>query len=131
MHTLIIPVAGNSSRFPGLRPKWLLTMPDGKLMIEASIDTLDLLQFDRIIVVCLKEHVEKYINLESYSNALETTYGKSFEFIILDQPTKSQSGTVYEALKRADVTKSFFIKDCDNSFKYTFHGGNEVATLSF
>ena len=99
-------------------------------MIEASIDALDLQQFERIIVVCLKEHVEEYINLETYRGALETLYGQSFEFVLLDKPTRSQSETVYEALKRTVVVGGFFIKDCDNTFKYTFNGGNEIATLS-
>ena len=34
MKNLILPVAGQSSRYPNMRPKWLITMPDGKLMIE-------------------------------------------------------------------------------------------------
>ena len=37
MKTLILPVPGRSSRFPGMRPKWLLTMPDGKLMLEKHV----------------------------------------------------------------------------------------------
>ena len=36
MKNLILPVAGQSSRYPNMRPKWLITMPDGKLMIEKS-----------------------------------------------------------------------------------------------
>jgi hypothetical protein len=31
--TLILPVAGKSSRFPNMRPKWLLTMPDVPYLI--------------------------------------------------------------------------------------------------
>ena len=37
MITLIIPCAGKSSRYPDIRPKWLFTHPDGKLMLEKSI----------------------------------------------------------------------------------------------
>ena len=29
---LILPVAGMSSRFPGVKPKWLLTHPNGNLL---------------------------------------------------------------------------------------------------
>ena len=39
---LLLPVAGKSSRFPGLRPKWLLTLPNGQLMIERSLSGLKL-----------------------------------------------------------------------------------------
>ena len=37
MKYLIIPAAGQSTRYPNLRPKWLLTMPDGQLMIEKCV----------------------------------------------------------------------------------------------
>lgn len=37
MNYLVVPAAGESSRYPNIRPKWLLTMPDGKLMIEKSL----------------------------------------------------------------------------------------------
>ena len=37
MTTLIIPCAGKSSRYPGDKPKWLFTHPDGKIMLEKSI----------------------------------------------------------------------------------------------
>jgi len=29
MSTLIVPCGGKSSRYPGMKPKWLLTHPDG------------------------------------------------------------------------------------------------------
>ena len=57
---LIVPVAGKSSRYPGMRPKWLLTMPDGKLMIEKSLSLLNLKVFSRIIVIVLSDHLKKY-----------------------------------------------------------------------
>jgi hypothetical protein len=39
--TLLCPCAGLSSRFNG-RPKWSLTNPNGKLMIEDALSLLDL-----------------------------------------------------------------------------------------
>ena len=60
MYTLIIPCAGSSTRFPNMRPKWMLTLPDGKLMVEKAIEGLNSKTFDRIIITILREHVEKY-----------------------------------------------------------------------
>jgi len=37
MITLIIPCAGKSSRYPGIKPKWMFTHPDGKIMLEKSV----------------------------------------------------------------------------------------------
>ena len=60
MKNLIIPVAGQSSRYKTQRPKWLLTMPNGKLMIEESLAALETSNFDRIIVVALRDHVQQF-----------------------------------------------------------------------
>ena len=57
---LILPVGGLSSRFPGVKPKWLLTHPNGNLMITEAIKGLELDSFDNIYLVTIKEHVEKY-----------------------------------------------------------------------
>ena len=68
MKSLIIPVAGKSSRYPGMRPKWLLTMPDGKLMIEKSVSLIDLNKFKRIIIIALNEHVKKFSEIKVLKN---------------------------------------------------------------
>ena len=60
MKTLIIPCAGKSSRFPNMKPKWMLTHPDGKLMIEKAIDGINTNLFNQIIITILQEHIEKY-----------------------------------------------------------------------
>ena len=36
----------------------------GKLMYEKSTESLEVIKFDRIVVTCLKEHIEKYVSLE-------------------------------------------------------------------
>ena len=59
MIKLLIPCAGKSSRFPG-KPKWLLTCPNGNLMIQESITGLDLTEIDCIYITFLREHIEKY-----------------------------------------------------------------------
>ena len=106
--TLIIPVAGRSSRFPGMRPKWLLTMPDGKLMIEKSIEGLDLLIFDKILIICLREHVEKYISFDFLDEMKASINHNDVDFCILDTPTKSQSETVAKALTEKKYKRVLF-----------------------
>ena len=58
MINLILPVAGQSSRYPNMRPKWLITLPDGKLMIEKSVEKFNLKIFNKVYVVVLKEHLK-------------------------------------------------------------------------
>jgi hypothetical protein len=129
MKTLILPVAGRSSRFPGMRPKWLLTMPDGKLMLEKSVELFDLSPFDRVVVVCLKEHISLYLTEETLKEVTSAIGHKSVEFCILDEPTSSQSETVEFAIQKAKISGSFFVKDCDNMFKFKWDGSNQIAVL--
>ena len=62
MH-LILPIAGASSRFPDMRPKWMLTHPRGRMMITEAISKLCLARFSRITVVGL-EAIERQHRFE-------------------------------------------------------------------
>ena len=54
-------MAGQSSRFPNSRPKWMLSHPVSKTyMVLESISGINLDFFDKIIFVVLKEQIEKY-----------------------------------------------------------------------
>ncbi len=117
MKTLIIPCAGKSSRFPNMKSKWMLTHPDGKLMIQKSIEGINLEIFNRIIITILREHIEKYEADLILKQAFENN--SKIEICILEKPTKSASETVYETLKIMDVKGSFIVKDSDNFVKIT------------
>jgi hypothetical protein len=127
MNTLILPVAGRSSRYGLSRPKWLLTMPSGELMFEFSISKLDFQHFTKIIFICLEEHL-KFISEEKIKILLKE-YCKNIEIVILSEPTKSQSETVFKALEFCNVSGPFFVKDCDNQFSFSFSGESQIATL--
>jgi hypothetical protein len=117
MKTLIIPCAGKSSRFQGMQPKWLLKYPDGDLMVKKSIMGLPLHEFDRIIVTAVKEHVEKYDVERVLKESFGDFYFEKFELCILDEFTSCQSETVYQTIKKCNVTSSFAVKDSDNYIK--------------
>lgn len=129
MKTLLLPVAGRSSRFPGMRPKWLLTMPDGKLMLEKAVERLDMSDFDRVVVVCIRDHLNDYLTDESLATVLDGICHTNLDVCVLEQPTSSQSETVALALEQAQIKGSFFVKDCDNMFHFRWSGGNEIAVL--
>jgi len=110
---VIIPCAGKSSRFPNMRPKWMLTHPDGNLMVKKAIEGLKVKDSD-IIITILKEHEDKY----DIVKGLKENLGKDITVIMLDEPTKSQSETVYLTLKKANIHESFLVKDSDNVFSF-------------
>jgi len=113
---LIIPVAGKSSRYPGMRPKWLLTMPEGKLMIEKSIALFDLKKFDRVIVIALREHVKKFTSRKTLLKLFKKNISKKVELIELNKETTCQAETVLNGILKAKLKGGIFIKDVDNIF---------------
>jgi len=114
MSTLIIPCAGRSTRFPDMRPKWMLTHPDGKLMVEKAIEGMPLETFDRIIITIVREHSIKY----EAKIVLEQVFGASVnpavEIFELEDFTSCQAETVHKTIVEKKVTGNFVVKDSDN-----------------
>lgn len=129
---IILPVAGKSSRFPNLRPKWLLTNPNGNLMIVDSILGFDISSISSLYIIYLKEHEEKYSFLHGLNKNLKK-YGLDTKAIYIELPdeTANQVETVRLGLQQIKKDISFLIKDCDNSFKFDFPKSNTHNFVSF
>lgn len=112
MNTLIIPCAGKSNRFPNMKPKWMLTHPDGELMIEKALQGLDLNLFDRIIITIVKPHNEKYEANLILSQVFKDN--PKIEICMLDDFTSCASETIYLTLQKMNIEGAFVIKDSDN-----------------
>lgn len=117
MNTLIIPCAGRSSRFPNMRPKWMLLYPDGTMMVKKAIEGIELEEFDRIIITILKEHIEKFNAEEILKSVFEFDKNNKYELCVLNEPTSCQSETVYETIVRCNIKGKFSVKDSDNYIK--------------
>jgi len=116
MQYLILPVAGESSRYPSVRPKWLLTMPNGKLMIEESVSRINCKFFKKIFIVVLKKHIDKFCNKKLLLNSLRANISPKVELIELEKPTSCQAETVLLAIKKKKINGAILVKDCDNKF---------------
>lgn len=126
---LILPVAGQSSRYPGLRPKWLLTHPNGNLMIAEAIKGISPEYFEEIIIVCLEDHFNKY----KIGNVLEKQFNKlAFHNVSIEviKSSESQPHTVYQAIVNRKIKGSILIKDSDNYFHYNPIQGNCICYAS-
>ena len=104
MSTLILPCAGRSSRFPNLRPKWMLTYPDGELMIHKTSKGLYHKKITRTIITVVKEHCDKY-----ESDIIAKQAVPNAEICILPEFTKSQSDTVAQTIKKMNATGSLLL----------------------
>ncbi len=125
---LILPVAGKSSRFPNLKPKWLLTHPNGNLMITEAVRGLNLKDFKQIYVIALKEHCEKF-NLKEvlFKQFKILNAHKKFQILPLEKQTNSQPQSVYEGISLIDLEGGIYIKDSDNFFKESVKEGNFIS----
>ena len=112
-------MAGRSSRFPNLRPKWQLTHPmTNRFMVTEAILGLNLDFFDNIYFICLQEHEDKYHFMKGFVAELDELGLRSkSNIVLLPEQTRSQSETVYTFLKGYELEGFVFIKDSDGFYR--------------
>jgi hypothetical protein len=127
---LIIPAAGASTRFPNVKPKWLLTHPNGNLMVAEAIRGLNLDSFERIHLTILAEHAEKFKILDGIRKQFaQLGLAEKLNIIQLDKPTKSQPETVARAIELGKINGPICIKDSDNFFRLEVTPRNFVSVV--
>ncbi len=119
---IIMPAAGLSTRFPNMRPKYILADFQGKYMFERSLESF--IGKHNITIGILKEHNDQYNTAEYIKNE----YGDSIKVVILENRTTGPADTVYQILKQAALSiEEFLIKDCDSFFDHDYQEGNYVC----
>ncbi|KAL9074431.1 MAG: hypothetical protein Q9161_002219 [Pseudevernia consocians] len=133
--TLVVPSAGRSSRFPGVKPKWMLTQPSGCLMVVDALGALDLTHVNHVVIGLLKEHVDKYCGgdvdaiLKIFEDGVPRLQEIKVSIVVIAEETVDQTQTIECILNAAKVTGPIFLKDCDNQFKCPVPAVDGVATL--
>lgn len=134
MKNLIIPMGGKSSRFPNMRPKWMLTHPKtGNFMCVESIRGLDLNFFDNIFFIILEKHDTEYNSSLGIMGSLENLPNyeeirNKVNIIKLKDETRSQSETVYNGIIKNNISGFIYIKDSDGYFKTDILSENNQIT---
>lgn len=113
---LIVPISGKSSRYPNVKPKWMLGHPNGKFMAIQAISGFNLKQFDKVVFVYLDSHEEEYKFKKGFIQELEELGIDNFELCSLQEPTKDVTETVTLAIKKLNITGPILIKDSDSFF---------------
>ena len=125
MSTLIVPCVGRKI-MNGI-PQYLNRHPNGKLLIERSIEGVFSDKYRRVLIVLLKEDTEHF---DAESIIVQEVKGYPLEFVLLDQLTSGPAETVYQAIQKANVTEQVVVKDADNYLKTEeVPQGNFVAGL--
>ena len=128
MITMVLPIAGRSSRFPKMNPKWSLTHPRGHMMVIEAIKGIEQANVGRICVIGLVEHDERFRLVETLSTQFESIgLLPKVDFVLLEQATRHQPETIAEGLRRGGVEGPIYIKDSDNFFRHSPTPGNSVA----
>lgn len=123
MTTLIIPCAGKSSRFPNMKPKWLLTHPNGSLMIFSGLSKFPTDKFSRIIVTIHRSHITDY-DAEVLLTQAATI---DFEICVLDEWTTGPAETIYKTIEIMEISDGIVVKDSDNLVSYNFENSYGTA----
>jgi len=110
--TIVLPIAGRSSRFPGMRPKWMLSAPTGELMLQKSLESVSNWRDCRVVIGALEEHLDGQGGL----TALTRAFGNSIEIVRFADVTRGPAETVEQIIRRASITGPVFVKDCDSWF---------------
>jgi dTDP-glucose pyrophosphorylase len=124
---VIIPCAGFSTRFPKMRPKYLLADYLNRRMIELS--AAPYLSNHRVHAVILKQHDE----LHGVSRIMHEIFGDQLHLVILDEPTSGPAETIRKALDLIGMSNHapFLVHDCDSIFDHDHLGsGNEIMVSS-
>lgn len=127
MKTLIIPCAGNK-KIDG-QPPYLLRHPDGKLLLMKCIETVPLMEDDKVVVVILTEDNRQY-------HASDIIYGElqreiNVNVVMLNESSGGAAETVFKAIQIEKVVGEIVIKDINNFLKTpSFHYRNYIVGLN-
>lgn len=123
---IIVPCAGRSSRFPKMRPKYLLTMYDNELMVEKAIKPY--LATEDIHIIILREHALVYDAEIALNKIYE--HHPNVHIHILEKETSGPAETVYRIAKKIPPTTPLFVKDCDSFFNHSVNYSNHVCVAN-
>ena len=132
--TVVIPAAGRSSRFPGHKPKWLLTQPNGCLMVVDALGALNMTQVKHVVVGILRDHLNRFCSgdanalLKAFNDGHPDLQQIPISIIVIPEETVDQVQTLECILRTAGTTGPILLKDCDNQFACPVRAIDGVAT---
>ncbi len=124
---LIIPLCADKPEYENNIPYLFNFASDGISLCIKAISGLDLSFFERIYIVLLKKHDERYCLSELLNIQLKKLKLRNVKIVILDFPTYSQVETVYQTIKKENIQGGIFVKDADGYFSGDFIMCNSIA----
>lgn len=118
---IIIPCCGRSSRYSLEKPKYMIVLPNGNLIIQEVINSLckntpfDTCDVD--IVVKTEDIIKSKINLDK----IKFDVKNNVRFVKIDGYTNSPCETIVEYFEDQQISKynsMIFFKDCDSVLEF-------------
>ncbi|WP_297236221.1 hypothetical protein [uncultured Flavonifractor sp.] len=126
MKTLMIPCLGR--KIVNGIPQYLNRHPNGRLLIERSIEGVFSETYEKVLIILLASDVQDYGASSIIKKELESYPA---EIVVLDEMTTGPAETVYQAIKKMHITGPLVIKDSDNFLRTgMIPTGNFVAGLN-
>lgn len=134
-HSLIIPMLNTSEKYIDKVPiEFQYDNIIGEMNCIKSLLSIDLSQFTDIYFVILNKHDIQFNIIEKLQVSIRNNKefnGKNINIYNVDNPTHSQCETVYNVIKKFNITGHIFIKDTDALYKCDeFITGNTVMIYS-
>lgn len=123
--TFLFPCAGHSRRYPGMRPKWMLTTPDGDLAIQKAVASVAWAGQRRILAI-RRDHDLQYGAVD----LLKRAFGDTIEIIVLETDTNGPAHTVAEMIRIGGVLGPVAIKDADSFFNPVEYPGHSFIACT-
>lgn len=123
--SLIVPAAADTS--DDTLPYVFNLNNKGVMLCVDAIRGLNLEVFDDIYFTILRKHVENF----SVDDMLRLQFRhldlKNVHIVILEEPTISQTETLYQTIKKANIKGGIFIKDADGYYDAEIKKNNSIA----
>lgn len=114
--TLIMPIAANKPDYVYRMPRVFQMAEDGTMLCIKALQSLELAKFDHIFITILRLLDERYSLSEMLKLQFRIKGIKNAEVVILDAPTLSQPETIYQTIRKMNISGSVFVKDADCNF---------------
>lgn len=125
--TLIVPMAADREEYLHSMPYIFNFSDEGVLYCIKAIQGLDLKKFRYVYFVTLRKLDDRYNLTELLQMQFRHLGIERAKVISLEEATKSQAETVYECIKREEITGSILIKDADGYFSCDFTETNGIV----
>lgn len=123
--SLIVPAAADTE--DDTLPYVFNLNEKGIMFCIDAIHGLNTSSFDRIYYTVLRKHVERFCIDEMMKLQFKRLGLDNVSVVVLDEPTVSQTETLYQTIKKAKIEGAIFIKDADGYYKAEVNRANGIA----